>query len=137
MIRKSGIIWLSVFWVKFYFFRRKSDSINGAISCSAENKIGRQRNPCYFELKSASKKNKSEYRYKLIWQSFRGLQMILKWIIWHYVPARPDKPTRCKVYNGSRAVEVRCSPGYDGGRSQQFKVEVIRYILQQNTENQT
>lgn len=39
--------------------------------------------------------------------------------------ARPDKPNRCKVYNGSRAVEVRCSPGYDGGRTQKFHVEVI------------
>ena len=41
------------------------------------------------------------------------------------ISARPDKPSRCKVYNGSRAVEVRCSPGYDGGRTQKFHVEVI------------
>ena len=38
--------------------------------------------------------------------------------------ARPDIPTNCKVYNGTRSFEVKCTPGFDGGRKQTFTVEV-------------
>ena len=30
--------------------------------------------------------------------------------------------------NGSRAVQLKCAAGYDGGRRQIFTVEVLQYI---------
>ena len=117
------------FYQKFIYPRRSTTS-HGQIFCSGENKVGRQREPCIFTLRTASKYLIRENRVIIVLFVIWISNVIefpdhFKFYLKHnYDKARPDIPTNCKVYNGSRSFEVKCTPGFDGGRKQTFTVEV-------------
>ena len=44
-------------------------------------------------------------------------------------PGRPYPLANCSLYNSTAGVEVSCSPGFDGGLTQMFVLEVSLALL--------